>query len=656
MSTQPLMQQAAAAAHAGRWPEATALYRAVLTALSQGGRFPTHATAVLNNLGGALEQLGQAADAIDCYRQATALAPAQAVPHYNLGDALFRAGQPAEAVPALRTAATLEPDLQEPWASLGAALLALGQPEAAVGALRRAVSLRPADAISSSRLGDALQSLGRFDESLPNYEQALRCNPSCRVAWYGLGRARLELGQAAAAAAAFERASVGDTFWPAVHDLGKALFQLGCVERAMEQLRAALNGPEDVRARALENLAIIVPGSPADGNRSILQTRRAYGERLPGRSARPPRRARGNGPLRIGYVSSFFHRPNWMKPVWALINRHDRQRVEVYLFSDAPAERVQGYVPDARDRFHDISGQSNEEAAEAIERLGIDLLVDLNSYSAPRRLGLFPLRPAPLQVGWFNLYATSGLDCLDYLIGDEHVIPTAEECFYTERIVRVPNSYLTFQVDHPAPDVAEAPSLRNGQVTIGCLASQYKLTDEVIRTWAEVLGRCPRARLLVRNGTLGYAAHEEHLVRRFAARGIAADRLTLEGPAEHHAFLGTYDRIDFALDPFPYSGGTTTMEALWQGVPVITFDGDRWASRTSVSLLRAAGLGEYVGRDRADYVEICVRLANDAGTPARLRDFRAGIRAQLRASPVCDAESLARSMEALYLRLWEESA
>jgi predicted O-linked N-acetylglucosamine transferase (SPINDLY family) len=283
----------------------------------------------------------------------------------------------------------------------------------------------------------------------------------------------------------------------------------------------------------------------------------------------------------------------------------------------------------------------------------IDLLIDLNGYSAPERLGLYELRPARWIVGWFNQYATSGLDSFDYLIGDAQVIPPEEELFYTERILRVPHSYLTFEVDYPVPDVVPPPVLSAARVTIGCLASQYKITDQVVQTWADLLHRCPDARLLIRNAALGRPQHQAHLQQRFAAWGIGQDRLLLEGPAEHFQFLRTYDRIDFALDPFPYNGGTTTLEALWQGVPVVTFAGDRWASRTSASLLRAAGLDEFVGSDCHEYREIAVQLARSPDTPERLRVFRAGARERLRRSPACDGKSFARAVEALYSEILE---
>jgi predicted O-linked N-acetylglucosamine transferase (SPINDLY family) len=650
MSVQDLLHQAAALIRSGE-------FDAALPHLREANRLQPGSPDVLNNLGAALEQLGQVEEAVACYRQAASLAPAEAVPHFNAGDLLRRAGRLDDAVPLLRAAATLDPNLPDAWAALGAALLARGEPAAARGALRRALELRPADDASARLLGDALQVLRQFGAAAGCYEQAVRHNPDSTDAWYGLGRARLEAGQPALAAAALERCIAGaPDHAPARHDLGKALFQLGCVEKAVALLRgAAEGGPEDVRHSALENLATIVPGSPADDNRSILEARRAWGRCLPSRPPTRTLRGRAPGRFRVGYVSSFFGGAHWMKPVWALINRHDRQRFEVHLFSDTPAGQVQGgYQPHADDSFHDLSGRTNEEAAGRIAAAGIDLLVDLNAYSAPRRLGIYPLRPAPKTVGWFNWYGPSGLDCFDYLIGDDSVIPAAEEPYYTERILRVPHSYLTFEVNYPVPDVAPLPMAAAGRVTLGCLASQYKLTDQVVATWAGILRRCPGVGLLLRNAALDRPETQEHLRGRFAAHGIAAGRLVLEGRAEHAEFLRTYDRIDVALDPFPYSGGTTTMEALWQGVPVVTFDAGRWASRTSISLLRAAGLVEFVGRDVREYADLCVRLATGPDAKERLEGFRAGVRDRLRRSPVCDAAAFARAMEALYLRVLEE--
>ena len=284
--------------------------------------------------------------------------------------------------------------------------------------------------------------------------------------------------------------------------------------------------------------------------------------------------------IRLGYVSAYFDKRNWMKPVWGLINHHDRDRFEVHLLSDRPATAIEhGYRADPRDSFHDTSGLTNPELARLIEQLGIDILIDLNGYSRPARLPLFALRPAPVQVAWFNMFATSGMESFDYLIGDDHVIPPEEELFYTERIVRVPGSYLTFEVTYPVPEVAPAPSLRRGALTFGCLSPQYKITSEVVEAWSRILRECPGAGLLLKSVVLGQPETREFVLGLFARFGGPGRPAPPRGPRGPLRLPERYADVDLALDTLPYNGGTTTMEALWQGVPVLTFAGDRWAAR-----------------------------------------------------------------------------
>lgn len=608
---------------------------------------------IYNNLGGLEEESGDLEAAIRSYRHAVALAPASPVPLINLGDTLLRRGAADEAIECLRIAATLDPDRPEAWSLLGRELLSRGDSDQAVGALRRAAELLPDDAGAVLLHADALQATGKPQESIVVYRRVLALDAGSANAWFGLGHAELDTGRHAAAILGIRRGleiQPGDG--RARYDLGKALHDVGQVSQAMAELRrAAALGPEEVAATARNTMAIIVPGDPDSDNRAVLAVRR---DAAPENTSPAPAARAGNKPLRIGYVSSFFDRRNWMKPVWGLINQHDRERFEIHLFSDNPPARVDGgYRPHANDSVHYIGGMSNEAAARGIADQGIDLLIDLNGYSRADRLPLFAGRPAPVIAGWFNMYATTGMEAFDYLIGDNHVIPPDEDAHYSERILRVPGSYLTFEVAYEVPDVSPPPSKRGGAVTFGSLTSQYKITDQVVACWAGILDRCDGARLLLKNAALGNEENREYLRQRFAGRGIEKDRLILEGPSEHYEFLEAYDRIDVALDTFPYNGGTTTTEAIWQGVPVVTFHGDRWASRTSASILREAGLGEFVAADQDGYVAKCVELA---GAPARLGPLRGGMRDRLRRSEVCATERFAREMEKLYLTMLGGSA
>ena len=233
---------------------------------------------------------------------------------------------------------------------------------------------------------------------------------------------------------------------------------------------------------------------------------RASRRPLPRGSSRVERDDRSRS-LRLGYVSAFFARPNWMKPVWGLIDNHDHDRFEVHVFADGPEPGPElGYHQDPRIQFHNVNGTSNGRLAKFIEKHAIDILVDLNAFSWPARLPLFTLRPAPIQVAWFNLFAPSGLSCFDYLVGDAHVVSIDDEAFYSETVIRVPGSYMTFQVPYLVPALTPPPCLRRAHLTFGCLAPQYKITTQVVESWARILTESPGTRLVLKNFTLGQPA------------------------------------------------------------------------------------------------------------------------------------------------------
>lgn len=499
---------------------------------------------------------------------------------------------------------------------------------------------------------------GRLDEAVALYRTALAITPDSAEGWYGLGMAVQALGAQGEAARALARAiACGANAAPVRLALGRALFALGEVESAIDQFTNIEDAADQAhRAMGLLNKAVSIPGDPRADNAAVLRTRRAWARAEAasvGAVPTAPRRRRVAGDkLKVGYISSFFGAANWMKPVYGVINRHDRAAFELHLFADGgvPSAEV-GYRDHDADVVHRIRNASTADLADYIRRIGVDVLVDLNGYSVPGRLGLYLRRPAPAIVGWFNMFATSGMPGYGHIVGDDQAIPRSEERHYSERLWRVPGSYLAFEVAYKVPDIAPPPCLANGHITFGCLGSQYKITDGVIAAWATILSRVPTSRLYLRNGELSDTSSREALLARFARAGVEAGRIDLEGRTAHFDFLASYARVDIALDTFPYNGGTTTTEALWQGVPVLSFDGDRWASRTSKSLLVAAGLGDWCPADETAFVERAVALATDPATSVMLGAMREGMRARLAASPVCDCERLCRALEDIYRRV-----
>ncbi|MCC9599218.1 hypothetical protein LOC67_01500 [Stieleria sp. JC731] len=439
------------------------------------------------------------------------------------------------------------------------------------------------------------------------------------------------------------------------HDLGRAFYKLGRTSLAQHYLRNAIRLSSELSP--LLALATMIPGASDASQHEILFCRTEFAKQL-GQSDPPLRlitenqESSPNRPTPIGFISSWFDKENYMKPVWALINHLNRDRFIVHFFDDTDSDeqgRPPGYQEIATDVWHATSSRSNADLAKLIADSDVQIAIDLNAYSTPHRLGLFNKRFSPVQAAWFNMYATSGLPELDYIIGDHVTVKPDEDQFYSESVARLNQSYLTFSVTHQAPPLVEPPVTHSGHVTFGSLVTFYKITPAVIKAWSNILQRTANSRLLLGNAELKSKHNGRFLLDQFETNGISPDRIQLLGPAPHDQFLRYYDQIDIALDAFPYNGGTTTMEAIWQGVPVITFDGDRWASRTSASLLAETPFAEFIAEDIEGYVETAVQLATAEDRDSKLTELRRSCRTQLESSTVCDAQAFARDMESLFV-------
>lgn len=530
--------------------------------------------------------------------------------------------------------------------------------------LQRALADRPEDAALLTELARLYVRQRKMLPALETYDRLIGLGAADAAIWLEAGRALCDVREYAQALDALGHSlRLGPTD-EARYEMARAAFDLGDVETAAANFEAVAHATDGMQAWS--SLAKIIPGVPSADHAKVREVRCAFAERLRRELALPPQPARpqrysGHERLRLGYVSSFFHRANYMKPVWGLVNRHDRREFDVHLFSDSPKvepslrecsdPQWEGYQRFPSDRIHDVTPLDHLEIARLIRDCQIDVLIDLNSYSKADLLPLFVEPLAPVVLAWFNLYATSGLPGIDAVVGDREVVRPEEEGEYTERVICLPGSYLTFEVGHRAPPVTPPPCESKGHFTFGSLIAEYKLTNVVLDDWAEILRRVPSSRLVLANRALKSACNREYSAKQFADRGVQPEQVEFLPPAEHYEYLDYYSRIDLALDAYPYNGGTTTMEAIWQGVPVLTFDGDRWASRTSQTLLRRTHLADFVAADRRAYVQTAVDMATDPQAASKLANLRATMREKLLASPACDTTALARGMEQLYRSL-----
>ena len=359
--------------------------------------------------------------------------------------------------------------------------------------------------------------------------------------------------------------------------------------------------------------------------------------------------------LRVGYLSSDFLNHPVGRTILPLISSHDRTRFEVFCYAevrrpDAMTERFRSCV----DHWHTTVGKSDAEVAGMVRADGIDVLVCVAGRFDSNRPLVCAHRAAPVQVSYGD-GATSGLEEMDYFLTDDFLHPPDTKEMFTEELYRLPVFNQLLLPEMEAPPVATLPAEQAGFITFGSFNNPAKINEEVIRLWAEVLKSVPGSRLLFKYRKVYWydqSSLRDSVPERFAACGIGQDRIMFAALSDTFTeHLGRYGEVDIALDPFPFNGSTTTFEALWMGVPVISLAGETFMSRLAGSILHHAGLGDLAVDTPEAYVA-CAR--NLAGDPARLKTLRSTLRERVATSPLCDAPTYARSVETAYRDMWQE--
>lgn len=666
----------------GRPDEAIAAYRQATAAKPDFAR-------AYGNLGVALKDRGQRDEAVAIFRKAIAIAPDYAEAHASLGNTLSELGRHGEAAAAYREAIRLKPDHAEAHCNLGSVLRDLGKRDEAAAAYGRAIALKPDYAEAHYNLGNVRNEQGRRDEAVAAYRQAIAIEPQLAEAHSNLGNALSEQGQLEEAVAAYGRAIALKPERAEVHyNLGNALKDQGRLEQASAAYRTAIGIRPDY-ADAHGNLAIVLMSQgrleealaayaraaelkPDDAGalsnyllclnyaenktaEEMVAVHRAWDARFGVAALRPAGYGNDSAPerrLKVGYVSPDLRAHSVAYFFEPLLQAHDRQAVEVFCYAevarpDAVTARLQGLA----DRWLSTVGLSDEALAARIAADGIDILVDLAGHTAHNRLRVFARKPAPVQATWLGYPNTTGLSAIDYRLVDAVTDPVGQaDACASETLLRLEGGFLCYGGVADAPAPAPPPCLANGAVTFGSFNNPAKLSPATLDAWAALLARLPQARLLLKGKPFADAATRALFLARLSERGVAAERVELggwvAGSADH---LALYARVDIALDPFPYNGTTTTCEALWMGVPVVTLRGDRHAGRVGASLLSQVGATEWVAGSVENYVAIAAALAAE---PERLHDLRRSLRARVAASPLCDRHAFARKIEGAYRAMW----
>lgn len=550
---------------------------------------PDHADA-LHLSGHVADRLGNTAVALARLQRAVALAPASAACHNSLGIALGQRTRHGEAIESFRRALALRPRYPQALNNLAVALRATGEFDEAESCYRQLLEIEPGAASVHSNYAALLQSQGRLAEAQGLFDRALELEPRS-VAAHG--------------------------------------------NRILNLLYRPELPPGEVRKAASDFARAIEPALAGErrGHRHVpLADRR----------------------LKIGYVSADFRRHSVAYFIEPLLAHHDHQDFEIFCYAtgperDAVTERLEALA----DHWVVARALGDAALADRIRADGIDVLVDLSGHTAGNRLLVFARKPAPVQVTWMGFLATTGLESMDYRLTDEIADPPdADSHEHVERLLRLDRTCLAYLPPDAAPPVARLPALERGYVTFGSFNTPAKHNPEVLALWGEILRAVPDSRLLLKGRGLEKGRLRSATEDALARAGVAPERVVLQGyETDEAVHLRRYEAVDIGLDPFPHNGVTTTCAALWMGVPVLTWRGDRHSARMCASMLAGVGLDECVAASKAEYRELAVSLARNLG---RLADLRQGLRARMRASPLLDAAGLARAMESAYRRAWHE--
>ncbi len=566
---------------------------------------------------------GQLAQAESLYRQVRESAPGHADAMHMLGILAHQAGNSPDAVELLGRAVEINPHNADYHCNFAIALARKGEIDRAIDELEIAIRLKPGAAQAHNNLANLLRRRGQTDQAIEHYHKALDIRPNYASALANLGNAQMDGGQVDEAIASFRKAE----------SLGNAA--------AAGSLLYALHFHPQSTPRSLRD--------------EHVRWNRIYALPLAPKRNEYTNNTDPDRPLRVGYVSPDFRLHPVGRFLLPLFEHHDRERFKIYCYSDVhrPDAITERLSRDAHG-WRETCAIGDEQLAIAVRQDQIDILVDLTMHMAGNRLGVFARKPAPLQVTYLAYCSTTGLTAMDYRLTDPYLDPPPgnggaflrDDSVYSEKSVRLPGCYWCYAPWQESPEVTPPPMLKSGRVTFGCLNNFCKVTRPTLEAWRLLMHDVPDSRLIIH-------AHEglhRQRVREFFAGGqIDPSRIEFVSSAPLLEYLRIYQRIDIALDPFPYGGRTTTCDALWMGVVVVSLAGEIAVSRGGLSILSQLGLERWVGNDPESYVRIAGTLARDVD---QLTQLRASLRDTMRRSSLMDAEGFVRGVEAAFRQMW----
>jgi len=611
-----------------------------------------------NNLGLIYCNQGRTDEAIKCYQKAQDINPNDPDVYNNFGNLWQSQGQLDNAQKYLEQALRLKPDSSAAHVNLGIVLHNRGRYEQAIAHYQQALRIQPDLGEAYLNLGNSLNKINRWDDAIEAYQQSLIYKPNHSITYNNLGAVLRTQGRLNEAEKILREAlRLRPDFMPAYINLGTLLTDIGKTADAVECFEAVLAIKPD-RADAISNMLFSLNYMDNISAPALAKRYFEMGAVLEDKFLSIPKQYRNNpNPnrrLRIGYVSPDFRKHAITFYFEPLIRAHDRSQVEIFCYGEIfmPDEMTEK-LQQLSDHWRSTVGINDEDLAAQIESDGIDILIDLAGHSAHNRLLTFIRRPAPIQITWLGYPNTTGLKSMNYRFVDAITDPEGiADTLSSEKLIRLESGFHCYQPPDGLPELTPSPCLEIGYVTFGSFNNIAKISPTTIDIWSKLLLRFPNSRIVLKSWI--FADHDiRSLIRaRFIDRGVPEERINLINSInEVTDHIALYRKIDICLDTFPYNGTTTTCEALWMGVPVITLLGDRHLARVGASLITQVGLQELIARTPEEYIDLAIRLASN---PHYLNEIHLGLRKRMAQSSLCDIPRFARKLESTYRTLWKK--
>tara|TARA_Y100000590_G_scaffold466174_1_gene640720 strand:- start:8761 stop:10611 length:1851 start_codon:yes stop_codon:yes gene_type:complete len=557
--------------------------------------------------------------AVELLHQSISIQPDHAQSHCNLGVVYKELGETEKAKSYYQKAISIKPDFADPHNNLGIIFNELDEIEKAITCYQKAIDIQPDYADAHYNLGNALHKINKHQAAITSYEKVIQINPNYTAAHYNLGNVMSVLGEFKKAVSCYEKAINSKKNHSLAYN--NMMFTLLYLEEA---------DPEICLKRAKEFRSSLKP------IKDDLLIKYQF-------NTKPKK-------LRIGFVSGDLREHPVGFFLLDTLSHLKNENLELIAYSNSQIEDdINKKLRSHFNNWRVIKSKSDMDVINTVRKDGIHILIDLSGHSDQNRLPIFINRPAPVQASWISYPGTTGIPEIDYMIGDSFVTPESEAKHFAERIFRLPNMWVCFTLPDSDIEISEPPVIKNGYVTFGSFNHLSKINKKVISLWSKILKSIPKSKIFLKTKQLNDSYLKKKIIDEFKKNGVNLNSIILEGSSPRNELLKSYNKIDIALDPFPYSGGVTSLEAIWMGVPVLTKKGFRFVSHTTESINHNSGMSDWVANDENEYVKKAIQFSKDLEL---LTNINKNLRQKALKSPLFNSAVFAKQLNKALWEMW----